>query len=290
MIQQPTIVVFDEFEKVYNEQDQKTKMLTLLDGVYPSKKLFVMTCNDKWMLDEHLQNRPGRVYYMIDYTGLDGDFITEYCKDNLSAKEHIPTICSIARVFNAFNFDMLKAMVEEMNRYGESPAEVLEFLNIQPHQEANASYSVKLFDNNEGQVLKLIDKSWYGNPLTDRIDVRYREEQHGGNIEGDNDGEDHNGEDQDGSGRLRGKKVKFTANDLAHMDGQSSSYIYVNKEGYRMLLKRFMEIGTKVNFDTLASAMKKKKETGALAGDVDKLLYGDDDSTCSSESSSCEYQ
>ena len=35
-IEQPVIVVFDEFEKVYDEAEQEA-MLTLLDGVYPSK-------------------------------------------------------------------------------------------------------------------------------------------------------------------------------------------------------------------------------------------------------------
>ena len=45
-IEQPLIVLFDEFEKVY-DREQQEKMLTLLDGVYPSKTLFILTCNDK---------------------------------------------------------------------------------------------------------------------------------------------------------------------------------------------------------------------------------------------------
>lgn len=50
-IEQPAIILFDEYEKVYvNNQDQE-QMLTLLDGVYPSKKLFLLTCNDKWQVN-----------------------------------------------------------------------------------------------------------------------------------------------------------------------------------------------------------------------------------------------
>jgi len=123
-IEQPCVVLFDEFEKVYDAQEQEA-MLTLLDGVFPSKKLFVITCNDKWRVDSHMRNRPGRIYYMLDYTGLTQDFIIEYCEDNLKAKEHIDKICSIAMLFNQFNFDMLKALVEEMYRYNESPEEAL---------------------------------------------------------------------------------------------------------------------------------------------------------------------
>ena len=84
--------------------------------------------------------------------------------------------------------------------------------------------------------------------------------------------------------------MKFTANDLAHVDGVSRSYIYVNKKGYRLTMKRIVESNTKLNFDTLAVAMKKNKETGVLKGGVEKLLFGEDDiSTCTSESSDCEY-
>ena len=41
-IKQPSIIFFDEFEKVY-PSDKQTHILTLLDGVFPSKKLCVMT-------------------------------------------------------------------------------------------------------------------------------------------------------------------------------------------------------------------------------------------------------
>ena len=69
-IEQPCVILFDEFEKVYDDEDQE-KALTLLDGVFPSRKLFVITCNDKWRVNEHMRNRPGRIYYMIDFKGLD---------------------------------------------------------------------------------------------------------------------------------------------------------------------------------------------------------------------------
>jgi hypothetical protein len=55
-IQQPCIVMFDEFEKVYSSEEQEA-MLTLLDGIYSSKKLFLLTSNDKWRVDSHMRNR-----------------------------------------------------------------------------------------------------------------------------------------------------------------------------------------------------------------------------------------
>lgn len=128
-IEQPCVVLFDEFEKVYDE-DHQEQMLTLLDGVFPSKKLFILTCNDKWRIDKHMRNRPGRIFYMLDFKGLDPDFIREYCEDKLNSKEYIERIVQITGTFSAFNFDMLKALVEEMNRYNEAPQEAMKMLHV----------------------------------------------------------------------------------------------------------------------------------------------------------------
>lgn len=175
-ISQPCVIIFDEFEKVYDKDDQPA-VLTLLDGVFPSKKLFILTCNDKWRVDSHMRNRPGRIYYMIDFQGLEASFIEEYCTDNLKALEHIPAIKSIATLFAEFNFDMLKAMVEEMNRYGETPHEVIKLLNVNPMVDDSGKYTVSVIIDGE-PASNIYPNSWNGNPLSKQvIDVtRYYEE------------------------------------------------------------------------------------------------------------------
>jgi len=130
-IDQPCVVLFDEFEKVYDREKQE-EILTLLDGVFGSKKLYILTVNDKWRVDSHMRNRPGRIFYLLDFKGLDVNFIREYCEDNLNNKQYIEQICSLTSLFGEFNFDMLKALVEEMNRYDETPTEALEMLNAKP--------------------------------------------------------------------------------------------------------------------------------------------------------------
>ena len=165
-ISQPCIVLFDEFEKVYDRDDQE-EILTLLDGVFPSKKLFVLTCNDKWRIDSHMRNRPGRIYYMIDFKGLDAAFIVEYCNDNLNNKSHIEKICAVSSLFNEFNFDMLKALVEEMNRYNESPQEALVMLNAKPEFDGGSKYTVVLEVNGKVINSKQLDsKEFQGNPMS----------------------------------------------------------------------------------------------------------------------------
>jgi hypothetical protein len=164
-LEQETLILFDEFEKVYDEKEQ-TAILTLLDGVFPSKKLFVLTCNDKWRIDQHMQNRPGRIFYLLDFHGLDITFITEYCNDVLNDKSQISNVCRVSSMFAEFNFDLLKALCEEMNRYNETAQEAIKMLNAKPQERDGGRFKVTLRINNlavpENETSPI---EWRGNPV-----------------------------------------------------------------------------------------------------------------------------
>lgn len=164
-IDQPCVILFDEFEKVYDRETQE-HILTLLDGVFPTKKLFVLTCNDKYRVDSHMRNRPGRIFYMLDFKGLGTEFIREYCEDNLKSEHQfqIPKICNITMLFDQFNFDMLKALVEEMNRYGDTPQQAMRMLNAKPEFSNDVRHNVALMY--KGMEVKGVTKTWDGNPMT----------------------------------------------------------------------------------------------------------------------------
>ena len=147
-ITQPSVVVFDEFEKVYDKESQE-KILTLLDGTYQSQKLFLLTSNDKWKLDSNMKNRPGRIFYLIEFDGLDEEFIREFCQDRLIDKSKTESILKISSLFDKFNFDMLTAIVEEINRYGESPEDLISILNAKPEYSGRSTYTATLFLNGQ---------------------------------------------------------------------------------------------------------------------------------------------
>jgi ATPase family associated with various cellular activities (AAA) len=221
-IDQPCIVLFDEFEKVYDKEQQEA-ILTLLDGVYPSKKLFLLTCNDKWRVDSHMRNRPGRIFYMIDFKGLDAAFITEYCMDNLKATQHIEKICAIASMFDQFNFDMLKALVEDMNRYDEEPHEVLELLNAKPEFSGKSNFSVELQVNGLDVPKEDTAKEWSGNPLMDRIHLDYKEYS--------------DAIDEDGDKEWDWEDANFSTSHLIKVDSKQNKFIYVNGTARLVLTK-----------------------------------------------------
>jgi hypothetical protein len=133
----------------------------------------MFTCSDKWKLNTNMRNRPGRIFYMLDYHGLDEKFIREYCDDNLKNKNHINMVCVTSRVFGAFNFDMLKAMVEEMNRYNETPAEALQFLNARADFAGKRDYSAEL--TMDGKRQDACPLSWNGIPLVGAVSLSFPE-------------------------------------------------------------------------------------------------------------------
>lgn len=154
----PAVILFDEFEKIYDYHTQR-KILTLFDGVFPSRKLFVVTTNTEREISEFMQNRPGRIYYNFEFNTLGQDFIAEFLEDRLEDKSQIPAILKYTQVFSFFNFDMLSAAVEEMNRYGETLSEVLEVLNIKPENRSTDTYKLEVDVNGERYV---IDRSYGG--------------------------------------------------------------------------------------------------------------------------------
>lgn len=230
-IQQPCVVMFDEFEKVYNSDEQEA-LLTLLDGIYSTKKLFLLTSNDKWRVDSHMRNRPGRIFYMVNFTGLDETFIREYCYDNLAKPElkTIDTIVNVASVFSAFNFDMLKALVEEMNRYGETPQEAMRLLNVKAELDAGTTYRVEVYKGDRKSTRGTT--SWQGAPLSAKeIHVNYyfkpleKTKNSKIHILGDVESDD-----DDGWG-----DKEFSPEDLVRFNNKTGQFIF-EKEGLTLIM------------------------------------------------------
>lgn len=143
-ITEPCLIIFDEFEKIYTKdteedmKDPQTGLLTLLDGLLITKKLFIFTCNECDRITGMMKNRPGRIFYNIEFGGLSDSIIESYCKENLKNGKHLVEILNMKKMFEHFTFDMLQALVEEVNRYNESPLTAVKMMNIIP--EAKSDY------------------------------------------------------------------------------------------------------------------------------------------------------
>jgi len=247
---QPAVVLFDEFEKVYDDRrHEQDTMLTLLDGVFTSKKLFLFTCNNIYQINENMKNRPGRIFYSIQFAGLDRDAIGEYCDDRLRNVSHKETIQGMSMLFREFNFDMLAALVEEMNRYDENPHDALKLLNIKPLTLCRiGKFEAKLLVGGvEVKIINPTDGMFSDNPAFD---------DDGFSLDGDipridNDDEDDEDEPPPQNHRLRNRKnttklkpeydtvyTHFGPNDLKAVDKNTETFTFVNDEGHTCIVTR----------------------------------------------------
>lgn len=134
-IQQEVVILFDEFDKTFaargkDNPDAQADMLTLFDGLYMGKKMFVITCNDLYKLSDYLVNRPGRFHYHFRFTYPVKDEIVEYMRDHVD-EQYWSEIDNVVEFANKIelNFDCLRAIAFELNM-GYTFADAAKDLNI----------------------------------------------------------------------------------------------------------------------------------------------------------------
>lgn len=172
-IRENCVILFDEFEKIFNEESQ-LKLLSLFDGVDSGQKLFLVTVNEERRVSDFFKNRPGRFYYSFKFDGLSDAFIRDYAADRLNNKDLVENLLDISKAFNAFNFDMLQAFVEEMNRYDETATQVMKFINADPSKTRNAAKyeiaSIRFFDPKMNELEYSLE-AYYVNVFEESVEV-----------------------------------------------------------------------------------------------------------------------
>lgn len=148
-ITQPVIVFIDEFEKVYFDTALQNSFLSILDGIFEGKKMFLFTSNEKKKINEYLINRPGRVHYLKEYNALEEALIHDVVDDNLIIKEHKEELMDVIGILTDVTMDMLISLIGEMNLYEESARESIRLLNLRPESK---NYDVEVFNKNNVRI------------------------------------------------------------------------------------------------------------------------------------------
>lgn len=154
-IKQDCFIVFDEFEKVYSEEEYQESLLSLFDGVYINeRKLILFSANNMWKLSQFLLNRPGRIFYHFKFKGMEECHIRSYCEDKLSSvhrnKEKIISDLISLSENSFFNFDLLQAFVEDINRYPDnSIGDLSDVINISFTTDRSERFEVVKIESKE---------------------------------------------------------------------------------------------------------------------------------------------
>lgn len=161
-IDQEVMILFDEFDKTFGREkggsdvnDPQTYMLSLFDGVSSGKKLFVITCNDIYKLNDYLVNRPGRFHYHFRFSYPYEDDIRSYLEDKLGkdSGEEINNVVAFSRKVK-LNYDCLRSIAFELDE-GNTFKEAINDLNIINLQEEKYRINV-LFDDGSSATNKKV--------------------------------------------------------------------------------------------------------------------------------------
>lgn len=143
-IKQVVVIFIDEFEKVYTETETQDSLLSLLDGVFEGKKLFIFTSNMVNRINQYMLNRPGRIRYLAEYESLSDETISDVVDDSLINKVYREELLNILDIIGNISMDILVSLINEINLYDESPKDVIKFLNIRPE---DSQYSVSIIED-----------------------------------------------------------------------------------------------------------------------------------------------
>ena len=163
-IDQEVMVMFDEYDKTFGgikapdgEADPQTELLTLFDGLYDGKKLFVITCNELQNLSSFLVNRPGRFHYHFRFDYPNADEITEYMQDKLPREKYteIDKVISFSKKI-PLNYDCLRAIAFEID-YSGNFEDAIKDLNIVNMSSIKYTVYTYMKDGRVNQTTKYID-------------------------------------------------------------------------------------------------------------------------------------
>lgn len=162
-IQQECLIIFDEFEKVFIDNEElenrepQSKLLGLFDGTSKQKRLYALTVNHLYKVNEFMINRPGRFHFHIRFGYPQDVEITDYLKDNLK-EEYFDKIQDVVNLSwkLPLNYDCLQAIATELNE-GETLASALEDLNIINSEELEKELTIKFKDGSSDVLNKRVD-------------------------------------------------------------------------------------------------------------------------------------
>lgn len=123
------ICFLDEFEKIYPRDEEVNDFLSLMDGNYQTHNIFMLTSNSV-ITNSYLNNRLNRIKYKIEYSSMDIDVMNEVIDDMLDNKSHRDSIAEVFHLTKIKTFDILVALIKEMNLFKEDAIECAKHLNI----------------------------------------------------------------------------------------------------------------------------------------------------------------
>lgn len=130
-LKQPSVILLDEFEKMYENPREQSELLTILDGVYRSEHTFILTANELERINNYMLDRPSRIKYAIEYQSLDLDTVRNILTKKLNDKAKVDEVLAILMQVTNLSFDVLFQFINEVNTFPDvSISSLANYFNI----------------------------------------------------------------------------------------------------------------------------------------------------------------
>lgn len=167
-IEAPCAVLFDEFEKTHNSEQQQ-QLLSVMDGMSKNghKRLYVFTTN-RPNIDENFIDRPSRIRYHWEFNNLSRTDIREIVVDTIDSDLHhlIDSTVDYIASRRVCTIDSVKCTVQEVNVFRENPMNFNGVLNLQGRPPSH--YLVQALSG-AGEVFSLVKKFTPVGKMTCRV-------------------------------------------------------------------------------------------------------------------------
>jgi DNA polymerase III delta prime subunit len=124
------VVLIDEFEKLYDSQEKRNSMLSVLDGTGVHRHLFLLTTNNE-DVGEFFLNRPGRIRYHRRYDGLDMSILKEMIDDRVIDTTIREALYKTLEDLGSLSPDVLNSLITECLIHEEVPKDFIDYFNVE---------------------------------------------------------------------------------------------------------------------------------------------------------------
>lgn len=156
------LMFIDEIEKVYDSEEARHWLLSVLDGTVNSSHLWLSTCNNP-SIGEAFHSRPGRIRYHYRFEDMDEEVIRGMIWENIKNKAMREAVWDMALKIQNLTPDVLFSIIEECLIHNEVPKDFIDFLNVDTSLPSNfevrgAIYLYQMCPHNEA-IIEEYEKS-----------------------------------------------------------------------------------------------------------------------------------
>ena len=123
------LMFVDEIEKVYDSEEARHWLLSVLDGTVNSCHLWLSTCNDP-DIGEAFESRPGRIRYHYRFEDMEPELVSGMISENIRNAAMRKAVMEVAEKIQNLTPDVLFSIIEECLIHNEEPSKFMSFLNV----------------------------------------------------------------------------------------------------------------------------------------------------------------